>query len=109
MVANDLDRAGTGGAGGLDVIKGADLGRRSLGDAAHRRNEHQGQGQHAVADAAAHCTGDRHGEQHRWKGVEHIHRPHDRGIDAPADETTDNPERAADHRGDQHRHHPHQQ
>jgi hypothetical protein len=42
----------------------ANLRRRGFGHPAHRRDEHQGQRQHPVADAAAHRAGDRHRQQH---------------------------------------------
>ena len=102
-------RAGAAGARRLDEVERADLRRRGLGDAADRRDEHQGQRQHAVGHAAAHRAGDRHRQQHRRKRVEHVHRAHDRGIDAAADKTADDAEHAADQRGNHDRHDAHQQ
>ena len=85
-----------GGARRLDEIEVAHLCRRGLGDAADRRREHQRKRDHAVHHAAAHRAGDRDREQHGRERIEHVHRAHDRRVDALARESADDAETAAD-------------
>ncbi len=73
MAEEDGDGGGAAGAGGIDEIEGADLRGGGFGDAADRRDQHDGEGQHLVEDAATEAAGDGDGEQHGRKGEEHVH------------------------------------
>ena len=85
------------------------LGGHALGNPRHLRDKHQGQRQQRITDARPQRPRQRNRQQDRGKGIEHIHGAHNHGIDFAAHVAGDDPDGAADKKGEHHRDNPHKQ
>ena len=81
----------------------------AFGDTRHLRHEHQGQREQRVTDARPQRARERDRQQHRGKGVKHVHGAHNQGVGFTARIAGDNADRPADEKGEHHRDNPHKQ